>query len=275
MNQTASSVVTDGIALITLDNPPVNALSAPLRQALQSELDRAFRDDQVHAIMLICAGRTFIAGADITEFGQPWQSPSLPDLCAMLDAAPKPVIAAIHGTALGGGFELALACHYRVVAASARVGLPEVNLGLLPGAGGTQRIPRVVGAKAALDIVTSGRQIKAKEALSLGLVDAIADDPSLQSEALAFARRVVADGAAKPRVQWIAQGALNAGEHETQHIAVALRQIAVAGGRRIQRWIIDGIARLLEALDHVIEGLAQCCAGGVVAVLLGHVLFLL
>ncbi|MBU2016843.1 MAG: enoyl-CoA hydratase/isomerase family protein, partial [Alphaproteobacteria bacterium] len=111
------------------------------------------------------------------------------------------VIAAIHGTALGGGFELALACHYRVVAASARVGLPEVNLGLLPGAGGTQRIPRVVGAKAALDIVTSGRQIKAKEALSLGLVDAIADDPSLQSEALAFARRVVADGAAKPRIR--------------------------------------------------------------------------
>ena len=201
MNQTASSVVTDGIALITLNNPPVNALSAPLRQALQSELDRAFRDDQVHAIMLICAGRTFIAGADITEFGQPWQSPSLPDLCAMLDAAPKPVVAAIHGTALGGGFELALACHYRVVAASARVGLPEVNLGLLPGAGGTQRVPRVVGAKAALDIVTSGRQIKAKEALSLGLVDAIADDPSLQSEALAFARRVVADGAAKPRIR--------------------------------------------------------------------------
>jgi 3-hydroxyacyl-CoA dehydrogenase len=187
MKQTATSVVTDGVALITLDNPPVNALSASLRQGLQAKLEQAFSDGAVGAILLLCAGRTFIAGADITEFGQPWQSPSLPDLCAMLDDAPKPVIAAIHGTALGGGFELALSCHYRVAARSAKVGLPEVHLGLLPGAGGTQRLPRIVGAEAALEIITSGRQIKAAEALSLGLVDAVVDDAALQDEALAFA----------------------------------------------------------------------------------------
>lgn len=201
MNQPATSVIENGVALITLDNPPVNALSTSLRRSMQSELDRAFGDATVKAVVLICAGRTFIAGADITEFGQPWQSPSLPDLCAMLDDAPKPVIAAIHGTALGGGFELALACHYRVAAKSAKVGLPEVNLGLLPGAGGTQRVPRVVGAQAALDIITSGRAIRAAEALSLGLLDSIVEDVLLRDEALAFARQVIAKGSAMPRIR--------------------------------------------------------------------------
>lgn len=201
MNEMANSLVVDGVALITLDNPPVNALSAPLRQGLQTELKRAFGRDEVRSIVLICAGRTFIAGADITEFGQPWQPPSLPELCAILDDAPKPVIAAIHGTALGGGFELALACHYRVAARSAKVGLPEVHLGLLPGAGGTQRVPRIVGAQAALDIITSGRQVRAEEALSLGLLDGLADDATLKDDALDFARRIVAAGAAKPRIR--------------------------------------------------------------------------
>lgn len=208
MNQTATSHVVDGVALITLDNPPVNALSAALRKGLQSELERAFADPEVKAIVLLCAGRTFIAGADITEFGKPWQPPSLHELCTMLDDAPKPVIAAIHGTALGGGFELALACHYRVAARGAKVGLPEVHLGLLPGAGGTQRLPRVVGAEAALGIITSGRQIKASEALTLGLVDAVADDAALRDEALAFARRVVAAGAARPRIRDRAEAVL-------------------------------------------------------------------
>ena len=201
MKQTATSVVSDGVAVITLDNPPVNALSASLRQGVLAELEHAFCNDAVQSVVLICAGRTFIAGADITEFGQPWQPPSLPELCAIIEAGPKPVVAAIHGTALGGGFELALACHYRVAAKRAAVGLPEVHLGLLPGAGGTQRVPRIVGAEAALEIITSGRQVGASEALSLGLVDALADDATLRDEAIAFAQQAVTRGGVPPRIR--------------------------------------------------------------------------
>ena len=201
MAQPASSAVIDGVAIITLDNPPVNALSAPLRAGALAMLQKACADIGVQAIVLICAGRTFIAGADITEFGRAPQPPSFAELFDAIEQAPKPVIAAIHGTALGGGFELALACHYRLAAESARVGLPEVHLGLLPGAGGTQRIPRIVGAAAALDIITSGRQIRATEALALGLVDALAPDAGLREAALAFAREVVAGGAACPKVR--------------------------------------------------------------------------
>ncbi|HUD91652.1 3-hydroxyacyl-CoA dehydrogenase NAD-binding domain-containing protein [Sphingobium sp.] len=253
MNQIATSVVADGVALITLDNPPVNALSAALRQGLQAELKKAFGDGEVHAIVLLCAGRTFIAGADITEFGQPWQSPSLPDLCALLDDAPKPVISAIHGTALGGGFELALACHYRVAARSAKVGLPEVNLGLLPGAGGTQRVPRIVGAEAALDIITSGRQIKAAEALSLGLVDAVLDDAALRDEALSFARRIAADGSAKPRIRDRAD-ALRDDRPEL------FTTFAAANARRFKGFVAP--AAIIEAVEAALtlpfeEGLAK------------------
>ncbi|AHE53009.1 3-hydroxyacyl-CoA dehydrogenase NAD-binding domain-containing protein [Sphingomonas sanxanigenens] len=201
MTRTATSAFMADVMLITLDNPPVNALSNALRRDLHEELQRAFEDAAVRAIVLICAGRTFVAGADITEFGQPWQRPSLPDLCTFLDDAPKPVIAAIHGTALGGGFELALACHYRIAALSAKVGLPEVHLGILPGAGGTQRVPRIVGVEAALEIITSGRRIGATEALSLGLIDAAVGDAILRDEAIAFAKRVIADGGAMPRIR--------------------------------------------------------------------------
>jgi len=197
----ASRAVIDGVAIITLDNPPVNALSAPLRAGALDMLHQACADASVQAIVLICAGRTFIAGADITEFGKALQPPSFAELFDAIEMAPKPVIAAIHGTALGGGFELALACHYRIAAESARVGLPEVHLGLLPGAGGTQRVPRIVGVAAALDIITSGRQIHATEALALGLIDALAPDAGLREAALAFARRVSAGGAARPKVR--------------------------------------------------------------------------
>ncbi|RZF64678.1 3-hydroxyacyl-CoA dehydrogenase [Sphingomonas populi] len=201
MTELAATAVTGGIAIITLDNPPVNALSAPLRASLLRALKQALGDTAVTAIVLICAGRTFIAGADITEFGKAPQSPSFPDLFAAIEQAAKPVIAAIHGTALGGGFELALACHYRLAAESAKVGLPEVHLGLLPGAGGTQRLPRLVGAEAALDIITSGRQIGAREALALGLVDALVSDSNLRKGAIAYARDVVAQGSALPKAR--------------------------------------------------------------------------
>lgn len=191
----------DGVAVVTLDNPPVNALSAALRRAILAELRTAFTDDAVKAIVLICAGRTFIAGADIAEFDQPPQQPSFAQLFDAIENAPKPVIAAIHGQALGGGFELSLVCHYRVAAQSARVGLPEVHLGLLPGAGGTQRVPRITGAEVALEIITSGRSVGSAEAFALGLVDRVSADSALQDDAVDFARQIVAEGAARPRVR--------------------------------------------------------------------------
>ncbi|HRP80029.1 MAG TPA: enoyl-CoA hydratase/isomerase family protein, partial [Aquamicrobium sp.] len=142
----------DGIAIITLDNPPVNAMSLHLRQPLLAALEAARDDDAVKGIVIACAGRTFVSGADISEFGtdKAMASPNLPELCTLLEQIAKPSVAAIHGTALGGGLELALACHYRVADRGARVGLPEVKLGILPGAGGTVRLPRVAGPEKAV-----------------------------------------------------------------------------------------------------------------------------
>jgi len=201
MNPPASTSVRDGIAVITLDNPPVNAFSAALRAGVKAEVEQAIANADVQALVLICAGRTFVAGADIAEFGKAPQSPSFAEVFDTIEFAPKPVVAAIHGTALGGGFELALVCHYRVASSSAKVGLPEVHLGILPGAGGTQRVPRVVGAAAALDIMTSGRQVRASEALALGLVDKVVGDDDLVGSAVSFAREVITAGAACPRIR--------------------------------------------------------------------------
>jgi 3-hydroxyacyl-CoA dehydrogenase len=194
-----TTLTQDGdVAVITLNSPPVNALSAKVREGLFEGFKAAIASD-AKAIVLICEGRTFIAGADITEFGGAMAGPSLFDVQEMMESAPKPVVAAIHGTALGGGLEVALCAHYRVAVPSARVGLPEVALGLLPGAGGTQRLPRIVGVEAALDMVTSGRHVPAKQALGMGLVDELVDEGELKEGALAFARKAVADG--KPLVK--------------------------------------------------------------------------
>jgi 3-hydroxyacyl-CoA dehydrogenase len=194
-----TTLTQDGdIAVITLNSPPVNALSAKVREGLFEGFKAAIASD-AKAIVLICEGRTFIAGADITEFGGAMAGPSLFDVQEMMESAPKPVVAAIHGTALGGGLEVALCAHYRVAVPSARVGLPEVALGLLPGAGGTQRLPRIVGVEAALDMVTSGRHVPAKQALGMGLVDELVEEGKLKEGALAFARKAVADG--KPLVK--------------------------------------------------------------------------
>ncbi|MGY8525361.1 3-hydroxyacyl-CoA dehydrogenase NAD-binding domain-containing protein [Paracidovorax citrulli] len=182
----------DGIAVLTIDSPPVNALSADVRAGLLAGVSQAIADDAVQAIVLTCGGRTFIAGADITEFGKPPQPPSLPEVQRAIEDSPKPVIAAIHGTALGGGLEVALVCHYRVAARSAACGLPEVNLGLLPGAGGTQRLPRLVGVEKALEMVTTGMHVPAAAAAEMGLVDLVTADESLRDDAVAFARDVVA-----------------------------------------------------------------------------------
>ncbi len=189
----------DTIAIVTINHPPVNALSAPVRAGIVECINAATSDLQVKAIVLICAGRTFIAGADITEFGKPPRSPGWDELLAALENSPKPIVAAIHGNALGGGLEVALVCHFRVATQEAKLGLPEVKLGLLPGSGGTQRLPRIVGVEKALEMVTSGIHVPAKEALAMSLVDAIVEDGKLKEGAIAFASRAVAEG--KPLVK--------------------------------------------------------------------------
>ncbi|MBT8137195.1 MAG: enoyl-CoA hydratase/isomerase family protein [Gammaproteobacteria bacterium] len=180
------------IAVISVDNPPVNALSHAVRTGVVNALAEVAIDDSLSAAVLLCAGRTFFAGADIREFGKPMLDPSLRDMLAQLDAFPKLTVAAIHGTALGGGLETALCCNYRIIAANASVGLPESNLGLLPGAGGTQRLPRLAGAEKALDIMIQGKPVPAATALALNIVDRIADNASLQQAAVSYARELLA-----------------------------------------------------------------------------------
>src|SRR5213596_1392297 len=180
------------IAVLTINNPPVNALSQHVRQGLRDGVTQAIADAAVGAIVITCAGRTFIAGADITEFGKPPREPGLHEVLDLIEGAPKPVVAAVHRTALGGGLEVTLACHYRVGVKTARFGLPEVRLGLLPGAGGTQRLPRVVGVEKALQMIVSGDPIGADEALTHGLLDAIVEG-DLTAAAVAFAEKVVSE----------------------------------------------------------------------------------
>jgi 3-hydroxyacyl-CoA dehydrogenase len=193
---TAVNSVTDlsragEIAVVTIDSPPVNALSADVRNGLRDGVTKAAADPEVSAIVVICAGRTFIAGADIAEFGKPPKGATLPELQGVLEGGPKPIIAAIHGTALGGGFEMALMCHYRVAVPSAKFGLPEIKLGLIPGAGGTQRLPRLTGVEKALNIILSGAPFSAQEALQWGVVDALVEEGQLREGALGFARKVI------------------------------------------------------------------------------------
>ena len=193
---TAVNSVTDlsragEIAVVTINSPPVNALSADVRNGLRDGVATAAADPEVKAIVVICAGRTFIAGADIAEFGKPPRGATLPELQGVLEGGPKPIIAAIHGTSLGGGFEMALMCHYRVAVPSAKFGLPEIKLGLIPGAGGTQRLPRLIGVEKALDIILSGAPFSAQEALQWGVVDALVEEGQLREGALGFARKVI------------------------------------------------------------------------------------
>lgn len=182
--------IEDGVGVITIDSPPVNALSHAVREAIVAGLDKFEGDDSVSAIVLACAGRTFFAGADISEFKSMPKDPTLHEVLDRIESASKPVVAAIHGTALGGGLETALVCHYRVAVPSAKVGLPEVHLGLLPGAGGTQRLPRLTGVEAALDMMVSGKPIKADKAAALGIIDKIVDEGRLVEEAVAHARLI-------------------------------------------------------------------------------------
>jgi 3-hydroxyacyl-CoA dehydrogenase len=197
INEVTELDVIHGVAVVTTHSPPVNALSLTVRTGLIAALKQAQSEPSVRAILICCSGRTFFAGADITEFGKPFTRPSLLDVEREIEAAVHPVIAAMHGTALGGGLETALACDYRIAVPSARLGLPEVTLGLLPGAGGTQRLPRLIGAGTALDMIAFGRPVIAQRALELGLIDAILPGISLRDEAIAYARELVETG--KPR----------------------------------------------------------------------------
>ena len=182
------------ILVLSVNNPPVNALSWHVRQGISDGIEQGLKDDSVKAIVIRCEGQTFIAGADITEFGKPPQGPDFNAVLNTIETATKPVIAAIHGTALGGGLETTLVCHYRIAVPSAKLGVPEVKLGLLPGAGGTQRLPRLVGIEQAAVMTSLGEPISAQKALDTGLIDKLAGEASLAADAVVFARECVAKG---------------------------------------------------------------------------------
>jgi len=196
--QVAAQVVREqhgDILLVSIDNPPVNALGVDVRRGLLEAIEAADADPLVKAVLIVGAGRNFIGGADIREFGKPPMAPALPDVCNRIEASTKPVIAAINGVALGGGLEVALSAHYRVALPTAKFGLPEVALGLLPGAGGTQRTPRLIGAQAALDLMLTGRHASAKEAEKLGLVDRIVEGDDPVAVGLTYAQELLDAGA--------------------------------------------------------------------------------
>ena len=207
----------DEIAVVTLDNQPVNAINQAIRRALLDALSAAQADDGVKALLVVGRGRQFSAGADIGEFGNATRPPPhLREVVRAFDAADKPIVAELHGVALGGALELAMACHYRVAAPETRLGLSEVKFGIIPGAGGTQRLPRLVGPARAKDLIWSGRQVKADEALAIGLVDRVVPADELEDEALAWAGElasgaVVAMGLAKQAIDGGLDGSLARG----------------------------------------------------------------
>ena len=200
MKGTVHYEVRGNVALMTIDNPPVNPLSSGVRQGLHDGLTQALADDAVAAIVLTGAGRAFIAGADISEFGGKSEGPSLGDCLAAMDNSSKPIVAAINGTAFGGGLEVALCCHYRVIAPSAPVGLPEVKLGLLPGAGGTQRLPRLIGAEKALSLILSGDPIPGPAAVQMGIADHLSEG-NIVEDGLSFAADIIAKGSPIRRIR--------------------------------------------------------------------------
>jgi len=213
------------IALITVNNLPVNALGQAVREGLQKAFQSAEADPQVRAVALVCEGNTFIAGADIKEFGKPPQAPSLPEVIEIIEACNKPSVAVIHGTALGGGLEASLGCHYRIARKDAKVGLPEVKLGLLPGAGGTQRLPRLAGVEKALDMIVSGQPISAAEAVEHHIVDELFEGDLVEA-GLAYVRRMVEEGRTPRRTGEQTQG-LEGADNEAliraKHAEVAKR----------------------------------------------------
>ena len=228
------------IGIVTIDNPPVNALSHAVRVGIRAAIRQA-QSDTSQAILIRCAGRTFVAGADIREFGRPPAEPWLPELLDEVESSRKPVIAALHGTALGGGFELALASHYRIAARDARVGFPEVKLGLLPGAGGTQRAPRLAGVRAALDLMTGGEPIGTSAATEAGLVDEVANG-DLDAASLDYAQRIAAGRAGCRRSSALAVPRVDAGVFDDYRATLARR----ARGQLAPQKIVDCVEAALS-----------------------------
>jgi 3-hydroxyacyl-CoA dehydrogenase len=237
------------VLLVTIDHAPVNALSADVRRGLLAAIEAADADHAVEAVLIVGAGRNFIAGADIREFGKPPVPPSLPDVCNRIEACTKPVVAAIHGAALGGGLEVALAAHYRIAVDGAKLGLPEVQLGLLPGAGGTQRTPRLIGAAAALDLILSGRHAGAKEALALGLVDRLGSSGDILAEGLAYVHELLAAHAPVRRTRDAAALDDGAADRAASLAAVATARAETA---KKSRGLFSPL-KIVEAVEAAIE----------------------
>ena len=233
------------VLLVTIDHAPVNALSADVRRGLLAAIEAADHDQAVEAVLIVGAGRNFIAGADIREFGKPPVPPSLPDVCNRIEACTKPVVAALHGAALGGGLEVALAAHYRLAVDGAKLGLPEVQLGLLPGAGGTQRAPRLIGAQAALDLMLSGRHASAKEALALGLVDRLGRSDDILAEGLAYVQELLAAHAPVRRTR-------EAGALSDRAANLAALDAARADTAKKSRGLFSPL-KIIEAVEAAIE----------------------
>ena len=198
-DKTVGLTFQDYVAVITINNPPVNALSQNVRAGLLESVTKAEMSEQCKVLLIVCEGRTFVAGADISEFGKPLQEPHLPDVLAIIEACSKPLVVALHGSVLGGGLELALAAHYRIALLGTKVGLPEVTLGLIPGAGGTQRLPRLVGLEKTLKMITSGKPDTVENLLESGLIDKVASN-DLSEHAIAFCKQLIQCNATPKRV---------------------------------------------------------------------------
>ncbi|WP_428851304.1 3-hydroxyacyl-CoA dehydrogenase NAD-binding domain-containing protein [Imbroritus primus] len=254
MNETLRQRLQDGVLVLTLNQPPVNALGNTLRKALVQAVETAQADPQVRAIVLHGAGRGFSAGADITEFGQPREFPWVGDVCTIIENCDKPVIAALHGMALGGGLELALGAHYRIAARGTKLGLPEVQIGLIPGGGGTQRLPRLIGAAAALDLMLSGRHASVDEAKRIGLIDRIATQDDPLEEACAWASEILAQGGIVRRTR----DAQALGDSAASLAAV---EAARAGNARKAR----GLFAPFQILDAVKDAIEQPFEAGIQA----------
>ena len=229
----------DDVAVLTIDNPPVNAGSLAVRQQLLEAIERNGADPAIKAIVIIGGGKSFIAGSDLREFGQPLEAPQLPQVIEAIENCPKPVIAALHGAALGGGYELALGCDARIASKDCVVGLPEVTLGMIPGAGGTQRLPRLVGAARAIELICAGQRVKSTQALAIGMVDVLAvDQSSLLEAAVAFAK-----GARKRLIKDLSV------PQESAESLERLKAQALRKGR--------GRPAVLHAIDSVLASISQ------------------
>jgi 3-hydroxyacyl-CoA dehydrogenase len=233
------------IAIVTVDNPPVNALKHAVRLGLSQKFKEADADANVQAIVLVCAGRTFIAGADITEFGKPPMAPNLIEVITDIDHVKKPTIAAIHGTALGGGLEVTLGCHFRVATKDAKFGLPEIKLGLIPGAGGTQRLPRLVGIEKALPIILSGNPIGAPQAFKDGLIDEIVEG-DLTKGAIAFAQKVVAEKRPLKRVSDMEEKLASIRANPDSYGEIAAKAVGRAKGLKAPMAAVEAIKWTLD-----------------------------